>query len=150
MLKRQQIRLFVSYLTAFLFILFRKVFADLLRSYCLGQVRFFQALARPEVLYYSVITNLPSLSSPFRRHIHDEEGGGSLQFESRVVTRLDFMRVGRRQHKIPHLGSSQPDSFLQDVEIITRIFIHVLALIVTTHADGIRTFFSQQRTFISG
>ena len=36
--------------------LFKKFFADLLHSYCLGQDRYIQAFARPEIFYYSAIT----------------------------------------------------------------------------------------------
>ena len=36
--------------------LFKKVFADLLHSYCSGRNRFIHAFARPEIFYYSAIT----------------------------------------------------------------------------------------------
>ena len=39
--------------------LFRKVFVDLLRSYCLGQDRSIQAFARMEIFYYCAITVAP-------------------------------------------------------------------------------------------
>ena len=36
--------------------LFKRIFADLLHSYCLGRDRYFQAFAGPEIFYYSAIT----------------------------------------------------------------------------------------------
>ena len=42
--------------------LFRKVFADLLHSYCLGQDRYIQAFAVMGIFYYSAITVAPSFA----------------------------------------------------------------------------------------
>ena len=46
--------------------LFKKVFTDLLRSYCLRQNRCIQVFARPEILYCSTIT--VAMQNTFRKH----------------------------------------------------------------------------------